>query len=372
MDLTQRFGSQNGIYLLNHSVGLPPDNTRENLDQKLLDPWINNDPKIWDHWLGAVEDFRHAVSSLLGGESKDYCPQSNVSSALVKILFSLESDLSGKSVLLSEKAFPSMGFVFQAARQLNLKRTFVPVTHDLKQPSQWIDRIDRDTALVLLTHVHSNTNERSPVQEVVDYAKSRGIVTVVDIAQSAGVLPIDVAQWDADFVMGSCLKWLCGGAGAGFIWVNPRILYRCEPQDVGWFSHENPFEFDIHDFRYATDALRFWGGTPAIAPYVIATNSLRLFAEAGVQTVREHNNRLTQQLAEIHNQRPVLVSPIEPQHRGGTLVFDFHQQQDAVIHALRDAGVHFDGRADGFRLSPHIYNTRQQMQTVYEVLERFV
>jgi len=190
----------------------------------------------------------------------------------------------------------------------------------------------------------------------------------VDIAQSVGVVPIDLAAWNAGFVIGSCVKWLCGGPGAGFLWVSPERLAACEPTDVGWFSHENPFEFDMHNFRYAADALRFWGGTPSVQPFVTAANSIRLMHKIGIEKIRAHNLNLTQQIIDAVDANNV-VTPANPEKRGGTMVLHYPaKQQDALCSRLDQAQVGFDVRPTGIRMSPHIYNDTEQIQAVIELL----
>jgi selenocysteine lyase/cysteine desulfurase len=170
----------------------------------------------------------------------------------------------------------------------------IPDTADFASLDCWESTLGDDCCLVLITHVHSNTSRQVPVGDICELARDREVMTVVDVAQSAGVVPIDVNLWNADFVVGSCVKFLCGGPGAGFLWVNDRVLTECQPTDVGWFSHADPFEFDIHHFRYADSALRFWGGTPAVLPYTVAANSLETINQIGIERIRAHSLELTQ------------------------------------------------------------------------------
>jgi len=209
-----------------------------------------------------------------------------------------------------------------------------------------------------------------PVTDICRLAHDRGIMSVVDIAQSAGIVPIDVNRWDADFVIGSCVKFLCGGPGAGFLWVNDRILHECRPTDVGWFSHADPFEFDIHEFRYADSALRFWGGTPAVLPYAVAANSLETLLDIGIERIRAHSLELTQAIIDSVP-RKCLYTPARPVSRGGTVVLDFGERQSDAASALTDAGVHFDVRRTGMRLSPHIYTSREEIEQVVSCLAPF-
>ena len=191
-----------------------------------------------------------------------FCPQTNVSSATTKILYALPELRARRTVLLSEEAFLSLAFVFQMAAGSGFRLKYIDGGADAGDPEVWKGQLTADVGLVLLTHVHSNSGLQTPVKDISELARERGITSVVDVAQSVGVLPIDVRYWNADFVVGSCVKWVCGGPGAGFLWANPSVVDQSQPIDVGWFSHDDPFEFDIHRFRYATDSLRFWGGTP--------------------------------------------------------------------------------------------------------------
>jgi kynureninase len=246
----------------------------------------------------------------------------------------------------------------------------IPDTADFNALVCWESTLDEDCCLAFITHVHSNTSRQVPVAEICKLARDREITTVVDVAQSAGVVPVDVREWDADFVIGSSVKFLCGGPGAGFLWVNDRVLRDCRPTDVGWFSHADPFEFDIHRFRYAESALRFWGGTPAVLPYTVAANSIETMNEIGIERIRAHSLELTQTILD-NVPRIFLFSPARPANRGGTVVLDFGEQQSAAAEALASAGVHFDMRRTGMRLSPHVYTSTEEIETVVSCLAPF-
>jgi kynureninase len=148
------------------------------------------------------------------------------------------------------------------------------------------------------------------------------------------------------------------------------VLHECQPTDVGWFSHADPFEFDIHEFRYAESALRFWGGTPAVLPYSVAANSLETMLDIGIERIRAHSLELTQTIIDSVP-RIVLFTPARPANRGGTVVLDFGERQPAVTGALADAGVQFDVRRTGMRLSPHIYTSKEEIETVISCLAPF-
>ena len=352
----ERFLSTDDIYLLNHSVGRPPANTGDVWAESFLAPWQDRGEEVWPCWLGAVAGFKNALARLFNSPADNFCPQVNLSSALTKILQSLPRAGTRDTIVYTEDDFPSIAFVLQQAQRLGYSLRALPAGPDSMDTAHWAAAFDERTALALVTHVQSNSGRQLPVESITRLAREHNVVTVVDVAQSAGCIPIDLQTWSADFVIGSCVKWLCGGPGAGYLWAAPEIQTRCEPIDVGWFSHENPFEFDINNFRYAQNADRFWGGTPSVQPYVVAANSIDIILDIGVQTIREHNLSLSRRLTEA---LPVgsLVSPENPGECGGTLIINFDEGILAdVCTRLNSNKVLFDQRASGIRLSPHIYN----------------
>lgn len=359
-----RFLPCEGIYLQSHSAGRPPAHVADAIGARFIAPWAQTREEPWPRWLAAIEDFRTALGAVLGGRAEDFCPQDNLSAGFAKLLGALPPSPSRRVAVLHEDDFPSMGFVLGRA---GFTLRFLSREVDPVDPAAWRAQIDDTVAVVLVTQVQSNTGRRLPVEAICGIARESGALAVVDIAQSAGVIPMRVDALGADAVLGSCLKWLCGGPGAGFLWVSPALLPRCAPRDVGWFSHAEPFAFDIHDYRDHPGALRFWGGTPSVLPFVVATEGLQLIASIGVEAVREHNLRLSRLLIEAVPATAVF-SPNDDALRGGTVVLQFGAAQAAAVAGLRAAGVRFDDRPTGMRLSPHVYNTEEEMARVLKAL----
>ena len=368
MSYQDDFVAADGIYLLNHSVGRPLANTADVWNENFLYRWQSSGEQVWPEWLAEIDKFRNALATLLGGQQSGFCPQVNLSSALTKVIPALPIAQEKRTILYTEHDFPSMGYVFQQAARSGFKLKQISAQQDCLDLDHWESALDDSVGLVLISHVHSNYGRQVPVAEICRLARSKGAISVVDVAQSIGVVPIDLDQWGADVVLGSCVKWLCGGPGAGFLWMQPELLLAATPTDVGWFSHEDPFEFDINQFRYASDALRFLGGTPSVQPYVIAANSIQYFVEVGVEKIRAHNLALNNQLIDVIPEE-ALATPSEADKRGGTLVLKLEADSQAnFCDKLRQAKVAFDERPTGIRISPHIYNTAQEIDQVVQAL----
>jgi selenocysteine lyase/cysteine desulfurase len=359
------FSIDTGVYLMAHSIGRPPLIARQAL-LDFADSWEFSSDN-WPQWLQAIHEFNQSLSDLLNTSVANICPQVNLSSALSKIVSALPDAGSKNTLLLSEYDFPSMGFVLDKAQRRGYKLRFIPAQLDHTDLNTWSDHLSADVAACLITHVHSNTGCRVPQAEISRLCQQRGIVSIVDICQSVGVIPIDLSECAADFVLGSCVKWLCGGPGAGFLWANPATVTKFEPLDVGWFSHQNPMEFDIHHFEYQSAALRFWGGTPSVLPYMVAKNSIEHINALGVKNIHDHNIKLRQILCR-HLSPQNIVSSTDTEKTGGTLVLNFIAEQSNVQQRLEQAGAKFDQRSAGFRISPHIYNSEHEIEILTEAL----
>jgi selenocysteine lyase/cysteine desulfurase len=323
-----------------------------------LEPWILQGGEAWPAWLRGIDEFCGALAALLGGRHTEYCPQPNLSAALAKLLPALPRPSAGKRVwIAAEDSFPSLGFVMQFSQRLGCELRLIPRTADPSELKTWVEALTPDVYGALITHVHSNAGTVAPVAEVTRLCAEREIWSVVDVAQSAGIVPLSVEALGADVVLGSCVKWLCGGPGAGFLWLRSGLIPQLRPVDVGWFSHTDPFEMDIHSFRYAEDARRFWGGTPSVAPYLVATAGLHLLRAIGIDAVLAHNRALIR--AFLDAAPPALRDLVTLERRGGTLCIPVGEELAAVRAALDTAQVRFDCRGPVVRLSFHLCNTME-------------
>ncbi len=349
-------------YFLSHSVGCLPKAAEAGLEQQVMAPW--REGRNWADWMGILERFRANVAWLINVTASGICPQVNISSALTKIVFSLPVVEGRNAIVLSAQDFPTIGFVLKQAERAGYVLRFVE--GDVTDVSRWEDAMGDDVAIVQVTHALSNTSHVLPVGEICTLARSNGAISIVDIAQSAGVLPVDVSVWRPDFLIGTSVKFLCGGPGACFMYASQKMLEACAPVDVGWFSHADPFEMDIHDFRYAEDAMRFFGGTPSPGPLALANTALDIWRDEGLERVCDAVNTsldfLVEQVAD-----EALVSP-EAGTRGAALVVR-SQDAERLQSALEAAGILHDQRREGFRFSVHGYTSEQDVERLAAVLK---
>lgn len=358
-----------GSYFLSHSVGLRPK-AADAAESQFSAPWARGDARVWDAWLAVLGAWRAKLGALLGAAPDDLCPQTNISSALTKILFSLPERRGRSRIVLCEDDFPTIGFVADQARRAGYVVEFIPGGPALADPDAWSRMAGDDVQLALVTHVFSNSALRAPIAEIVRRARDRGVFVVLDVAQSAGAVPLDLGAVRPDFAVGTSVKYLCGGPGAAFLYADADATARAAPVDVGWFSHEDPFEFDIRRFRYARGAARFWGGTPSVTPYATAIAGLDGLSAFGLTAVAEHNQSLIQRL--VDGLGPArFLSETRAGVRGASVILRVRDIETATA-ALSARGLAHDQRRGGVRASVHLYTQETDVDALIEAARPFV
>ncbi len=357
-------------YFLSHSVGLAPLAAEAGLARDFFNPWAAGRADLWPLWLEKIDAWRRALAPVIGADPADICPQSNISSALTKILFAIPEKKGRRKIVLTEDDFPTAGFVFAQGARIGLEPVFLKGGAALADADAWSAAFADDVRLVHVTHVFSNRGLKTPVAEIVRRAKAAGATVIVDVAQSAGAVPVDARAFGADFIVGTSIKYLCGGPGAAWMWANAETSGDYAPADVGWFSHENPFEFDIRNFRYAKGAARFWGGTPSVAPYVLARAGAEAIGAAGPAAIEARSQALIDRLLARLPPETVL-SHAKSGERGAAFILR-PRRLDEARAALAEEKIAHDERMGGFRFSVHLYTEEDEIDRLARATEAFV
>jgi kynureninase len=274
-------------------------------------------------------------------------------------------DSARNRVVYERENFPSVRYLYQSRSDLE-----VVVCED---DEAIVEAIDERTLLVPMSHVLFKSAEIQNVAPIVRRAHEVGAHVILDCYQSAGIVPLDVTALGVDFAVGGSVKWLCGGPGNGWLYVQPALAERFEPTATGWQAHEQPFAFE-EEMRYAAGAARFLTGTPNVPAHYAATAGYDLIEEIGVERIRAHSLRQTQLLIDLAEAVGFEVrSPRSPERRGGTVtvhVPDF----PAVHRELTERQILCDFRPDaGIRLGPHFYTSDDELRfaidQIAEILE---
>lgn len=363
-------------YFLYHSIGTYANKTQqlEAAAQRYAQMWSAANDGQWDYALAQVEEFKQAWATLLGTQKENVTFAENVTSGLYSILGALGSKtLQGKELLVGADCFPSLHFLLQklADRFGFILRT-VPLSAGLAYVSDddFIQAWNDQVALALITWVSSTTSHRVDTARLVATAQKYNSLTVIDITQGAGVVPFQITA-GMDFVLSASLKWVCGSTGACALYVNSERLEECEPEYRGWFSQDNPFNWDLTQFSYAPDARRFDHGTPSVLGAIMSLPGIKYVLEQGLETLFKHNRALTQQLldwAEKNNQ--TVITPLACEQRGGSIMLrlDSAQQAAHYVDRLREQAIYIDARSAIIRISPGAISSAAKLEQLCDFL----
>jgi selenocysteine lyase/cysteine desulfurase len=209
-----------------------------------------------------------------------------------------------------------------------------------------------------------------------EIAHKHGAYLIVDAIQSAGAIPIDVKRDDVDFLATACYKWLLSPPGAGYLYVKEELIEKFEPPFVGWASVKpEVFEtidfWDIWSLRLSETASRFEVGSPGFISLMGAAEALKMLLNFDTKNIEERILKLTGHVIEaIKNLGLEIFTPEEKKYRSGIVLFKIHKPQELVTK-LRQKGIVVSARAHGIRVSPHFYNTEDEIERLIEEVKKW-
>jgi len=353
-------------YLINHSLGAMPVGAEENL-LRYAREWRERGVRAWaEGWWETSVTVGERVGQIIGAPPRSTVMHQNVAVAEAIVLSCFEFEPPRNRIVYGEGEFPSVRYLYQAQRRRGAE---VEIVADADAV---LEAIDERTLLVPVSHVLFKTGELQDIEAIVRRAHDVGARVVLDAYQSAGSVPLDVARLGVDFAVGGSVKWLCGGPGAGWLYVRPDLAERLEPTFTGWQAHARPFAFEPeHD--YAEGSARFLTGTPNVPALYAATAGYEIVQEVGVERIRERSQDQTALLVEVLERAGFdIVSPRDPTSRGGTVVVRT-PAAEAVHRELEAREIICDFRPDvGIRLGPHFFNTDGELRFAAEQLTQIV
>jgi kynureninase len=363
------------IYLISHSLGAMPRGTYESL-REYADVWAARGVRAWaEGWWEMPLTVGDEVAKIIGAPGGTVAMHQNVSVCQAIILSCFEPEARRNKIVYSDLEFPSVMYVYEAhARDGRFRVERVPsddgITVSLEK---MLAAIDEETLLVPISHVLFKSAFLQDARAITERAHEVGALVVLDTYQSAGTVPFSVTDLDVDFATGGSVKWLCGGAGAGYLYVHPRWQSQLEPQITGWMAHDAPFAFELAPITYAKGIARFLHGSPNVPALYAAREGYRIINEIGVEAIRAKSMGQTQKLIELCEEAGFNVtSPRDPARRGGTITVAV-EHAAAVTKELVRREIICDFRPGaGVRLSPHFYTSDEELEHAVKEMRNIV
>ncbi len=353
-------------YLINHSLGAMPAEAERRLAEYAR-TWKTRGIRAWgEGWWTMPLTVGDQIGRIIGAPPGSTVMHQNVAVAEAIVLSCFRLDGERNRIVYEEGNFPSVRYLYQAQAARGAEIVVLP------DDGAIVEALDERTLLVPISHVLFKTAEIQDVEAIVRRAHEVGAHVVLDAYQSAGTVPLDVTALGVDFAVGGSVKWLCGGPGAGWLYVRPDLAERLEPTLVGWQAHARPFAFEP-ELEYAEGAARFLTGTPNVPALYAATPGYDVIEQIGVERIRASSIRQTELLIRLLGEAGFEVgSPRDPARRGGTVTVRT-PEFGAVHKELAERAILCDFRPDaGLRLGPHFYNTDEELAFAVEQIAEIV
>lgn len=349
-------------YMNSNSMGAMPRAAAAALRQ-YTDDWAREGVEAWPLWLDVLRETADGAARFLGAPAGETVLNQNVAYFQAAVASCLDYRGGKDRVVVEALQFPNVLYVWERYRELGAELVQVPSDDGMTIPTErMLAAIDERTAIVPLSHGIYVSGALQDITAITRRAHEVGALVMVDVYQTVGAVPIDVAAWDADIVVGGSHKWLCGGPGAAFMWMKPELRERLRPRLTGWFGHQDPFAFEPPPIRLADDHRRFLAGTPSIPAYYVARAAYKNLHEVGVARIRAHNLALCQQIIERAQAADLTIhSPLAHDQRTGFIAVDFPGSEEASKRLIEER-FKLDWRPGcGLRLGPHFYNTEAEV-----------
>jgi kynureninase len=363
------------VYLISHSLGAMPRATYDRL-RDYADTWATRGVRAWaEGWWDMPVTVGNQVASIIGADPHTVVMHQNVSicqSLILSALLPLSPNSKRTKIVFEELNFPSVMYVYEAhARAHGLLIERVKSDDGITIPlERMLAAIDEKTLLVPISHVLFKSGFLQDAKAITERAHEVGAMVVLDTYQSAGTVPFSVKELNVDFATGGSVKWLCGGPGAGYLYVRPDLIDQFEPQTTGWMAHEHPFAFEA-EMHYAPNITRFLHGSPAIPALYAAQSGYQIINEIGVAAIREKSVLQTQYLIELAEEAAFRVtSPKDPAQRGGTITVGDDNAAEITKELIRREFIVDYRPGAGVRISPHFYTKDEELELIVAEMKK--
>lgn len=398
------------LYLANHSLGRPLDQTEDDV-REFASRWMEGMDEAWGPWLDEMNAWRAGVARLIGLSRGDaVVPKVAAGQGLRAVLNALPADgsLRPLTIVATRGEFDALDFVLKmyedkgrarirwveprmsgeetgvsgsapdvtAGRDDNIDGLPLFDSHDV------IAAIEPGVDLVIVSQVYYATGQvLENLAGIVAAAKNAGALSLIDMYHGAGVLPGMFDEISPDFAVGGSYKYARGGPGAAWLAVHPRHLTetgsadertsagsrpRLRTLDTGWFAKKDTFGFARPDEPLLTSGGDAWmENTPAPILAYQARAGLGLVLAIGVDRLRAYSLEQQAFLREELARRGVRVR--RPRMHGAYLLLPARDAA-ALVKSLKQRGVNTDARLGHVRLCPDILNTREEMARAAEII----
>ena len=355
---------------LNHAGVAPTSLRAAHAVQRFMDSLARLGRPSFDDWESLATECRDRCARLLGCGSDEVAFVRNTSHGLSILAAGLDWRPGDRVAAASSVEYPSNVYPWVDLDRRGIAALdVIPVAADDTVTVEEAARaIGPRTRVLAVSSAQYASGAVTDLPALGRLCRDRGVLLCVDGIQTVGALPVDVKEAGIHFLSADSHKWMLGIMGIGFVFVDRALVESVHPPLLGWRSTTGAFDFDRAHFELLGDAGRYEEGSLAYPLIAGFAASLELLEEAGIERIAGHIRALVADLAERLEALGCATAP-DPARRGHILAFDHPELGDEeLLDGLEAAGVVASLRRGRVRVSPHLYNTHDEMQQVAEAV----
>lgn len=313
--------------------------------------------------------YREKIGAFVGARGDQIATIPNTSWGANTIVLGIDWK-AGDEVLLCDNEFPANVVPWLAVRDRGATVRFLSSQRERLTPDVLRREVSPRTRVVALSAVSYGDGYRHDLAGLAKAAHESRALLCVDAMQAAGVLPIDVRSAGVDALYAGAAKWMLGLHGIGFLYLSDRLAERMQLAAPGWRSMKDMWDFHNYDQQYSADAMRFESGTPNLLGTLSMVSAIDLFERCGRSAIEAHVLALTDRLCDALTRIGAEILSIRGDGvSSGIVAFRFADHDSIALgRVLQKEGIIATYRSGGIRVSPHGYNSADEIDATVETL----
>jgi selenocysteine lyase/cysteine desulfurase len=314
------------------------------------------------------DDIRIPLANLLGGSSEEYALTTSTGVGLGMIAQGIDFK-KGDNIIIPEKEHWNNAFPWLHLEKKGVEIRFVKLNKDNSLNPKAIERlIDNKTRVVAVAAVRFNSGFRPNLGEISKIAHAENALFVVDAAQGAGMVPINVDKDGIDIMAGCGFKWLLGMHGTGFLYVSNRVVKMIQPVLPGMYAAHIKYD----KLSYYEDARKFETGTLAYSLFTAWSAGLELLLSIGVHTIYEKALENTTLIINgLLKNNYNLITPIKNKEERSAIVHFYansYEKTNELFSKLKAHKVLVTLQGENIRVSPNFFTTKEEIEVFLNLL----
>jgi selenocysteine lyase/cysteine desulfurase len=371
--IRSKFPVTKNLIYLDHAAVAPIHKDSKQAVNDYLDYFLNFGIKDYSIWAEKVESVRKNFASFINAEPDEIGFVKNTSAGLSIFANGLSLN-TGDNIIIPDIEFPANIYPWMNLKNKGVEVKFLKTQNGIINLQDLENLIDEKTKIVSMSWIEYNNGFKNDLATVSEICRNKSqkygkkIYFCVDAIQGLGAFKLDLKEIEIDFLTADGHKWLLALEGAGILYCNKKIINEIHPVSVGWKSVKNFLDFGDINFELQQSAAKFEEGSMNVAGILSLGASLDLINQVGIENIESKILELTAFAYEkLHAHGVKVTSIMDNKHRSGILSFKTNNI-DQDYKKLIDNNVQLSKRGDALRISPHFYNTPEEIERFVEIL----